>query len=414
MLQFLMLFERRLALLLLVIGVVGVALSGCSSSSSGVGEVESTLDLEGQLQKAEREIADDPTDTDAYLLKARLLRQKADTSVGGDQYIELYRQAVEAEEQAISVDPEVREEVQSIRKKVYKREKNRGDAAYNEGVKKGKQASFKRAIGFFGAAGVTQSDSARPVLNEAYSRLRAEQGKEKVIPVLEEYVDRADTVEREAYKILGQFYVSNGAFRKAETLLDQGIKTYPNGQSLQALRLNAYNRAGDVDEALAAYREQLEQTPKNPQYLYNYGSLLLKANRYDHAIDQLEKAVKLQGDNAEGQYNLGAAYLNAALVRDDSIATLEQNPDAIQDTTLSVDERVEALASKRQELFKQAVAPLERARKIVEKDRRLDIEGHEQIRQDACRALLVAYVQTERENRAAKVEDCTGFARTVE
>ncbi len=404
-----MFFKRRVALFLCVGGFVLAGMLGCSSSGPQVGEVESTLDREDQIQEAERQIAEDSTDLDAYFLKARLLRQKADSSVEPEKYIDLYRQAWELEEKAIAIAPEVRPDVERVREKVYTREKERGEKAYNRGGKNEDPALFRRAIGFFGAAGVTQVDSAAAVRGEGYSRLRVGQ-RNKAQPVLEEYVERADTVERRVYRMLGQLYVSNGDIEKAQTLLDQGIRTYPNDQSLQALRLNAYNRAGDLDEALAAYREQVERTPDRATYRYNYGSLLLKANRYGEAIKQLDKAIALEAGNAEGQYNLGAAYLNAALARDDSIAAIEQDSSIVQGT-LSAAEYIDRLAEKRQELFEQAISPLERARGIAEEKQRLQRKDLMQIRQDACRALLVAYVQTDRPNRAAKVENCTGFAR---
>jgi tetratricopeptide (TPR) repeat protein len=248
-------------------------------------------------------------------------------------------------------------------------------------------------------------------LNEAYARLRVEQETE-VIPVLEEYVRRADTTaEAEAYAILGQLYVSTRQYEAATKLLDRGTAQYPGNDQLQALRLNAYNQAGDVDEALAVYREQIDKKPKRATYRYNYGALLLQARRYGPAVDQLSRAIELQPDNAEGQYNLGAAYLNAALAREDSIAALKKNPASQTDTTMSVDEQIDRLTERRDSLLESSIAPLERAREITEQDQILRRPEDDDIRRDACRALLVAYVKTDRPGRAAQVEDCTEFAQ---
>ena len=181
---------------------------------------------------------------------------------------------------------------------------------------------------------------------------------------------------------------------------------------MQALRLNAYNRAGDVDEALAVYREQIDKDPEEAAYRYNYGALLLKAGRYDDAIEQLSRAVELRPDNADGQYNLGAAYLNAALAREDSIATLQEEPSQLQTDDVSLEERIEQLTTRRQELFENAVPPLERARALT-KEEFADIPDKRTLRRDACRALLVAYVQTDRPGKAAQVEECTEFATST-
>jgi Putative Zn-dependent protease, contains TPR repeats len=301
-------------------------------------------------------------------------------------------------------------DVQEQRENTYILEVQRGEEAYNRGSKDEDEALFQQAVGYFGAAATTMRDSARPALNEAYARLRIGQ-KDEVIPVLEEYVRRADTTgAAKPYRILGQLYVSNGQYESATMLLDRATLQHPGDEKLQALRLNAYNRAGDVDEALAVYREQIEQKPKRATYRYNYGALLLQARRYGAAIEELSRAVELQPDNAEGQYNLGAAYLNAALASDDSIATFKKNP-AAADTTMSVDEQVDRLAERRDSLFEQSIPPLERARAIVDRDQALRRPENDDIRRDACRALLVAYVQTDRPGRAAQVEDCTEFAR---
>jgi tetratricopeptide (TPR) repeat protein len=205
--------------------------------------------------------------------------------------------------------------------------------------------------------------------------------------------------------MLGQLYLEQQN-QKVIALLDQATRFYPDDQELQGLRLNAYNRAGSMDQALDAYREQVKNNPENATYRYNYGALLLEAERYADAIAQLDSAVALRPAHVESQYNLGAAYVNAALARDDSIATLEKRAGkstADAGDATSVEEKVEMLTQKREDLFDKAVPPLERVRKMSEAGRA--------IRTDACRALMVAYVQTGRPNRAAQVESCTGFTK---
>jgi tetratricopeptide (TPR) repeat protein len=406
--------ERRSVLVVLACGVAGALLvAGCGASSPEMGQAEDAMeqrDVETALANVERALDRDSANTDAYLLKAKLLRQKADSTMPPDAYIDLYRRAHRAEARAIEFADGLRDDVTERRRRIYTREKRRGESAYNRGSKNDTKALFRFAVGFFGAAGATLPDSAGPVRDEAYARLRLDQRTE-VIPVLERYLERAERPERKPFKILGELYVSNGRYEDAATVLDRAIRLYPDDADLQALRLNAYNRTGDADEALAAYREQIERTPNRARYRYNYGALLLKARRYDDAIDQLRTAVELEPDNAEGQYNLGAAYLNAALVRDDSIATVEADPSVVEAAGRSSRTVLDSLSQRRERLFEKAVPPLERARRLVEEDRILRRKGADALRQEACRALLVAYVQTDRPNKAAQVEDCTGFAR---
>jgi len=380
-----------------------------------MGEAETALEegnYEAAVARADEALERDSANTDAYLFKARVLRQMADSAMAPDEYVELYRRAADAEADAMAVEEDdVDDDVREERQRIYDREMRRGESAYNRADKYGEGALFRRAIGFFGAAAATQPDSAQPALNEAFSRLKVEQTRE-VIPVLERYVERADTAKKEAYKMLGELYVSTQQYEAATDLLDRGTSVYPTDQALQALRLNAYNRSGDVDEALSAYREQVESFPEKASYRYNYGALLLKAERYSEAIDQLAAGVELRPDNARGQYNLGAAYLNAALVRADSIAAADgdEGVGVPSIESISDDERAQ-LDQRREALLEKAIPPLERARTLTEEPY-AQIENKTTIREDACRALLVAYVQTSRPNRAAQVQDCTGFARS--
>lgn len=377
---------------------------GCGSSSPGVKKARTALeqqDYERALTNVETALEEDSTDTEAYLLRATILRERADSTMPPDEYTDLHQRAWEAEEEALSVDRDLRGTVQSRRAEVYDQEWTRGTLAYNRANKNRREELYRQAVSFFGAAGIAQADSARPLLNEAFARLRLGE-RSAVIPVLETYVERAETPKKKGYKVLGKLYMERDN-RTAVDLLDQATRDHPNDQELQALRLNAYNRAGVVDQALEAYREQIERQPTNAAYRYNYGALLLEAERYTGAIAQLDSAVALRPSHVGSQYNLGAAYVNAALARDDSIAALEAGQAATRSDTTSREERIDALAKKREHFFQQAIPPLERARKMS--------TAGSTLRQDACRALMVAYVQTGRPNRAAQVESCTGFTR---
>jgi len=395
---------------ILIAGMAVALLSGCASGGPEVGAAEADLEednYEASLSSLEDALDRDSSNASAYEMKATVLRRMADSSMAPDEYIELYRRAQAAEDSAITYRSRREDEIQERRFEVYQREVERGESAYNRANKYERESLYRRSISFFGAAGILQPDSARPVLNEAYARLRVGQRAE-VIPVLEEYVDRVDTTNQEAAKILGELYVSTGAFERATELLDRATLYYPDDQELHALRLDAYNRAGNMEEALLAYREQIERKPERARYRLHYGTLLLEAARYNDAIRELRKAVELRPEHAESQYNLGAAYYNAALAREDSITTLQEEmeagggaaEEASADSVLTLSQRVDSLRQRRQRFFRKAVPPLERAR-------RLSPAGTS--RQDACRALFVAYMQTQRPNKASRVEGCTGF-----
>lgn len=385
-------------------GLLLVALAGCSAGNPHVSDAEDALEeqnYERALSSVETALEEDSANVDAYMLKAQILRQMADSTMSPEEYKDLYSRATEAEERAIEFDEGRRGDVQTQRQLAYIQEYQRGADAFNRAQQSGDREDFLRAAAFFGAAGAVEPDSAGPYLNEAYSRLNAEQ-REEVIPILERYVELADTVQENAYTILGQLYLTNDRAEDAIGLLEEATDEYPDNEELQSLRLNAYNQAGALDRAMEAYREQIEQNPNNATYRYNYGSLLLNADRHDEAIEHLEEAVELEPSNVKAQYNLGAAYINKAVAFDDSLASIEdQVREEEREFTEEEEQNIRELAQQRQNAFQDAIPPLERARQLSD-------EGDD-FRQDACTALFQAYVQTEQEDKAAEVEECAGY-----
>jgi hypothetical protein len=61
---------------------------------------------------------------------------------------------------------------------------------------------------------------------------------------------------------------------------------------------------------------------------------------------------------------------------------------------------IKDLDEQRRQLFRNAIPPLERARELS--------SAGGQYRQNACSALLQAYVQTEQTDKAEQVKDCAG------
>lgn len=390
-------WRQKRGVLILFGSVLLLSVVGCSSSTPQLDDAQDAFEndeYETALAEIEGALERDSANTDVYLLKARILREMADTSMEAEEYHSLHRRAHEAEEEALRFDPALGGRIDTTRREVYDREVRNGEDAYNYGSKNDDSEALGRAVTYLGAAAAVLPDSSRPLLHEAHARLRLGQ-RQEVIPVLERYVQRVDTGRVDAYKILGQLYLDSEQHGAALDILERASRLFSADQEVHALRMNAYNRTGNMDRAMEVYRAQIEAQPDIAGYRYNYGTLLLEARRYEEAITHLRRAVELQPHVVEHQYNLGAAYLNAALALDDSLATRER--DARNGNQIEND----ALLERRTELFEKAVPPLERARQM---------NGVEEgLQRDACRALLVAYVQTERLNRAGQVEDCTGF-----
>jgi tetratricopeptide (TPR) repeat protein len=185
---------------------------------------------------------------------------------------------------------------------------------------------------------------------------------------------------------------------------------------LEGRLLNAYNQAGQTDKAMAEYEEQIEKNPNNATYRYNYGSMLLQADRYDAAIEQLQTAVELAPDNVKAHYNLGAAYSNKARQVQNQLTEVEDSLRSISEEAMAenreptdeerrmvneLDQEKKDLRERKQTLFEKSIPPLKEAHKMSGADG--------SFRKDACTALVTAYVQTEQLSEAKKYEDCAGL-----
>ena len=502
---------RQSALFALLLGSLGLfALSGCSAGNPNMSAAESAMEQQNYdraLANVDSALTQDSANVDAHMMKARILRQMADSTMPPEQYKELFERARAAEQKAIEFDPGQRSSVQEQRELTYIQEYQKGADAFNAAQRAQSKEQFERAAAFFGAAGAVQPDSTGPILNEAFARLRAARLEEEgnmaeamnnVIPILERYIEREDRPTKDAYTILSQLYLQDeaperaievteqalddlsnrpthfrfsgtrgvqyagtveaggssrsvdgttpgrvrlstdegtvsGSFYKTDggrrqtqgqlrvTLYKQGTEA-ASGQAtamsdtvslsadltgmaplaqLRNYRLNDLNQTGNTERAMRAYERQIERNPEDPTYRYNYGSLLLNADRYDEAAEQLKRAVELDPDDPKKQYNLGAAYLNKGVTLQDSLVSMRDSLTAKdRNPTEAEQKQVKELDDQRRSLFRQAIPPLERARQLSGPSGRY--------RQNACSALFQAYVQTEQTEKAQGVKECAG------
>jgi len=502
---------RQSALFALFLGSLGLAvLSGCSAGNPNMSAAESAMEqgsYERALANVDSALTQDSANVDAYMMKARILRQMADSTMPPNEYKSLYDQAREAEQKAVKFDPGRRSAINNQRKLAYIDQYQKGADAFNQARRSSSKDDFMRAAAYFGAASAIRPDSSGPVLNEAYARLQAARleggeaaGQEmtKVIPVLERYLQKEDQPAKNAYTILVQLYRQNNQPEKAIELAERAIDDLSNrpthfrvsgtqdvkysgrieeggssrrvegtipdrieltasdgtvsgafwkqeggkrqlkgrlqvslnlqgselgsGQTmsvsdtvqisedltgatplaeLRNQRLNALNNTGQTERAVQAYREQIERSPENATYRYNYGSLLLNMNRYDAAAEQLKKAVEIDPNDPKKQYNLGAAYLNKGVALQDSLVSVRDSVmQKDREATEAERKMIKELNEKRLQLFRDAIPPLERARQLS--------GATGQYRQSACSALFQAYVQTEQTEKAEQVKGCAG------
>lgn len=394
-------------------GLLLASIAGCAGGNPFIGEAESQLEnqnYEEALVRVDSALAQpelsSEEEAEAYLLKSQILEQKAADSTaisGPEEHTELIRQAREAQNQAIEVNPSLRSDIQGRRQLAYIQEMQQGADAFNRAREGQDQQQFAAAAAYFDAAGVIFPDSANAHLNEAYALINAGDQPGAIGP-LNDYIQRADSVGADQYTLLGQLYLTNDRAGDAIEPLREAINQYPNNGDLQSLLVNAYQQTGRTQEAMNLYRRLVEENPDDALYRYNLGSLLLNTQEYDAAIEHLTRAVEIAPDNANAQYNLGAAYTNKAVAINDSIRVVEDslrgNENLSQQQAQQLNQKAEQLAQQRQQLFQDAIPALERARQLAETSEEANV-------QRICDALYTAYVQTEQMQKAQEVEGCS-------
>jgi tetratricopeptide (TPR) repeat protein len=167
---------------------------------------------------------------------------------------------------------------------------------------------------------------------------------------------------------LAYHYYTNKNWDKAIEYAKLGLAFKPADENLSNLLPTIYTESGKTDLALAEFKAMTEKNPNDKNALAQYGSMLANIDRYDEAIVQYEKALKLDPQFDVVLFNLAAAYKNKAGViqkeeqkkADDAEAARKKDKKA-QPYTIDVNKYKPALV-KSAECF-------ERYRKLPGKDR---------------------------------------------
>ncbi len=346
-----------------------------------------------------------PEDAKAFEARGNIYREMA-AAAEGEEYVSNLRMMIEAYDQAASLDERrVKERVDQALMQAYLAAFTMGIDAFNRANTTDTTEYFLTSARFFEGATIIKPDSSGSYVNWAYAMLRADDDVGAIRPF--ELALKHGPPDIDVYTLLSRIYLTNDRADDAVTLLEQGAAHFPADSSgLQELLLNAYSMSGQIDRAIEMYAKSVASDPEHLLYRYNYGSLLLQADRHDEAIEQLEKATSIDPAHMDAQYNLGAAYVNKAVLVNDEMSALEdslsENKDALSDEE-EAERRAEidALAEVRTELFAKAIAPLEKAKQLGEDESR-DVQA-------ICRVLYQSYAQTNQMDKVASVEECAGL-----
>ena len=128
---------------------------------------------------------------------------------------------------------------------------------------------------------------------------------------------------------------------------------------------NSYDKIGDIDSALRAYKRAVEINPKLSESRVNVGNIYLKKGRVNDAIREYLGALRINPKDATTHNNLGNAYTEQERF---SYAVSEYQRAINLDPNFIDSYRGLAIAYNKQERFAMAVSILKRAIAVAPKD----------------------------------------------
>jgi tetratricopeptide (TPR) repeat protein len=131
---------------------------------------------------------------------------------------------------------------------------------------------------------------------------------------------------------LGKTYYKAGQWEQAVAAFKQVLTLDPQHQAAYANLGAAYHRQNQLDQAEAHYQKALDLNPKDGEVVYNLAALYLQKAMpsggqpdqalVNQALDQLRRAQELSPNAAEPYFGLGVAYMMLNQ-RDEAIQAFE-------------------------------------------------------------------------------------------
>lgn len=246
---------------------------------------------------------------------------------------EMYQEMTESFNKSLAISNKYQKNISDLKLKNWADLFNKGVTFFQRGTKTADKDSVKmyyaKSQKAYEDAILVQPDSGITYRNLAFAYLAVGNNEGAVKP-LQTLIEKDIPASIDGYKYLGEIYYTQGqnfkeeyltsknsqdsvkaqeSFNKAISLLEVGVKKYPEDGELLATLSNSYVGANRLSVAMDAFKLGIEREPSNPVYRYNYGVVLLNADQYEQAIEQFKKALELKSDYLDATYNAAVAYV---------------------------------------------------------------------------------------------------------
>ncbi len=118
-------------------------------------------------------------------------------------------------------------------------------------------------------------------------------------------------------------------YKKGLSILRPAANLFPSDANIMTVLTNCYIGANMTQEAADAFKMAAQKNPDNKDFQYNYGVILLQANKFPEAIAEFEKTLKIDPEYWNAVYNMGASYVNWG-VEIQQNASQNSDPDSLR------------------------------------------------------------------------------------
>ena len=181
----------------------------------------------------------------------------------------------------------------------------------NKGAEKYNENEFEGAYKEFMTALIVVPNDTTALLYGGVSAQQANMN-EEALKCFQTLADNG-TANIDTYKTLIYMYrTEKEDMDMVISTINSALKKFPESKDFVQEKITTLIIMDRTDEAKAELEAAVAKDPTNPQYYYFLGYLYDKKNEFDPAVENYEKAVELNPEYYEANYNLGVMHYNKA------------------------------------------------------------------------------------------------------
>jgi len=300
--------------------LMAVIISVAATAQKGKITAAETFISEGAFDKAKEAIEEAIANPKSmglaktYYVKGRLCQAAYDS--GDQKFMELYpdilMEAFNNFEKAIQIDPKLKNTI--IRDNAYALLGNSllNDAIskFNEKDYKGAMKSFERNVMVSASDMYVGMPDTLVIFNAGLAAYNAELYDEAIAHF--RTCTLSGTEDTKPYIFISDSYLKMKDTVNAEAALLEGYKAYPDTLDIILQATQFYLDANNSTRAFEFVHKAMEMDPQNHILYLVEGSLYMKLEDYEKAIESLKGSLSKKSDQFESNYNIGLCYVSIA------------------------------------------------------------------------------------------------------